>query len=125
LSDNEDRDAVDVGDSVTFNTEITDHNVSSVVEASGDTNLHHLENESAAEARFDSGIARGMLVGGLISAALAGFPSTGVYLFKDFGFEGSVRIGDRATDEVEIVDTLEGEIRRASGLRRKSSSTRK
>jgi 3-hydroxybutyryl-CoA dehydratase len=104
----EDSDAVEIGASVTFSKEITDEDVMSFAEASGDTNPLHLEDDYAAETRFGGRIAHGMLVGGLISAALARFPGTVVYLSQDFEFKGPVRIGDRATAEVEVVDTLDG-----------------
>jgi len=104
----EESDAVDVGDSVTFSKEVSDDDVRSFAEASGDTNPLHLEDDYAAETRFGGRIAHGMLVGGLISAALARFPGTVVYLSQDFEFKGPVRIGDRATADVEVVDTLEG-----------------
>ncbi|WP_136689755.1 MaoC family dehydratase [Halorhabdus amylolytica] len=104
----EDSDAIDVGDSVTFSKEISDEDVNSFAQASGDTNPLHLENDYAEGTRFGGRIAHGMLVGGLISAALARFPGTVVYLSQDFEFKGPVRIGDRATAEVEVVDTLEG-----------------
>lgn len=104
----EDSDAVDVGDSITFSKEISDDDVRGFAEASGDTNPLHLEDDYAAETRFGGRIAHGMLVGGLISAALARFPGTVVYLSQDFEFKGPVRIGDRARAEVEVVDTLEG-----------------
>ena len=104
----EESDAVDVGDSVTFSKDISDDDVTSFAEASGDTNPLHLEDDYAEGTRFGGRIAHGMLVGGLISAALARFPGTVVYLSQDFEFKGPVRIGDRATAEVEVVDTLEG-----------------
>lgn len=104
----EDSDAVDVGDRVTFSKEIADEDVTSFATASGDTNPLHLEDGYAEETRFGGRIAHGMLVGGLISAALARFPGTVVYLSQDFEFKGPVRIGDRATAEVEVVDTLDG-----------------
>ncbi|WP_181687048.1 MaoC family dehydratase [Halorhabdus salina] len=104
----EDSEAVAVGDSVTFSKDITDDDVVRFAEASGDTNPLHLEDDYAAETRFGGRIAHGMLVGGLISAALARFPGTVVYLSQDFEFKGPVRIGDRATAEVEVADTLDG-----------------
>ncbi|WEL18570.1 MULTISPECIES: MaoC family dehydratase [unclassified Halorhabdus] len=104
----ENSDAVGVGDTVTFSKEITDDDVTSFARASGDTNPLHLEDEYAAETRFGGRIAHGMLVGGLISAALARFPGTVVYLSQEFEFKGPVGIGDRATAEVEVVDTLDG-----------------
>ncbi|QGN07905.1 MaoC family dehydratase [Halorhabdus sp. CBA1104] len=104
----EDSDAVAVGDRVTFSKDITDEDVMHFAEASGDTNPLHIEDDYAAETRFGGRIAHGMLVGGLISAALARFPGTVVYLSQDFEFKGPVRIGDRATAAVEVADTLEG-----------------
>ena len=100
--------SIDVGDSITFSKEISDDDVQSFAVASGDTNPLHLEADYAEQTRFGGRIAHGMLVGGLISAALARFPGTVVYLSQDFQFKGPVRIGDRATAEVEVVELLEG-----------------
>jgi acyl dehydratase len=45
-------------------------------------------------------------VGGLISAALARVPGLVVYLSQDLEFHNPVRIGDRLTAEIEIVEDL-------------------
>ncbi|MFW5905697.1 MAG: MaoC family dehydratase [archaeon] len=104
----DDVEEIAVGDSITFSKEISDDDVRSFAVASGDTNPLHLEDEYAEQTRFGGRIAHGMLVGGLISAALARLPGTVVYLSQDFRFKGPVRIGDRATAEVEVLELLDG-----------------
>ncbi|MFB6179412.1 MAG: MaoC family dehydratase [Halorientalis sp.] len=97
-----------VGDRVSFSKTISDDDVQSFAAASGDTNPLHLDDEYAAETRFGGRIAHGTLVSGLISAALARLPGTVVYLSQDMEFLAPVRIGDRVTAEVELVEDLGG-----------------
>jgi acyl dehydratase len=99
-------DAITVGDSVSFSKPIDDADVERFALASGDTNRLHLDDEFAAEARFGGRIAHGTLVSGLISAALARLPGLTIYLSQDMEFRGPVRIGDRVTATVEIIEDL-------------------
>lgn len=105
---------ISVGDSITFEKEISDEDVRRFAVASGDTNPLHLEEEEAAETRFGGRIAHGMLVSGLISAALARLPGIIVYLSQEMQFTGPVRIGDRARAECEIAEALGGDRYRLS-----------
>jgi 3-hydroxybutyryl-CoA dehydratase len=100
------RDALSVGDYVRFSKRLTDADVRSFAEASGDTNRLHLDDEYAAETRFGGRIAHGTLASGLISAALARLPGLVIYLSQDEEFHNPVRIGDRATADCEIVEDL-------------------
>ena len=102
----EGRAALGVGDRVEFSKTITDDDVKQFAAASGDTNPLHLDDEFAAKTRFKGRIAHGTLVGGLISAALARLPGLTIYLSQDLEFHNPVRIGDRVTAEVEIVEDL-------------------
>jgi acyl dehydratase len=101
-----DRAAVTVGDGVRFTKTVTERDVERFAAASGDTNPLHLDEAYAAESRFKGRIAHGTLVGGLISAALARFPGNVIYLSQDLEFLKPVRIGDRITADVEIVEEL-------------------
>ncbi len=95
-----------VGDRVEFTKGISAEDVRQFAAASGDTNPLHLDDEFARETRFRGRIAHGTLVGGLISAALARLPGLTIYLSQDLEFHNPVRIGDRLTAEVEIVEDL-------------------
>lgn len=98
-----------VGDSIQFTKTISQRDIERFAAASGDTNPIHLDDEWAEGTRFNGRIAHGILVSGLISAALARFPGSVVYLSQDLEFRAPVRIGDRVTATVEIVEDLGGD----------------
>jgi acyl dehydratase len=99
-------DQLGVGDRVEFTKTLSDDDVRKFAAASGDTNPLHLDEEFAEGTRFRGRIAHGTLVGGLISAALARLPGLTIYLSQDLEFHNPVRIDDRVTAEVEIVEDL-------------------
>ncbi|WP_332897505.1 MaoC family dehydratase [Haladaptatus sp. CMSO5] len=100
------RDALDIGDKVRFTKTITEADVIEFARASGDTNRLHLDKPYAEKTRFKGRIVHGTLAAGLISAALARLPGLVIYLSQDVEFRNPVRIGDRITAEVEIVEDL-------------------
>ena len=102
----DDRTELGVGDHIRFTKTISEDDVTNFAAASGDTNPLHLDDEYASETRFRGRIAHGTLVGGLISAALARVPGLVVYLSQDLEFHNPVRIGDRLTADIEIVEDL-------------------
>ena len=95
-----------VGDTVRFTKTLSEDDVDRFAAASGDTNPIHLDEEWAGETRFGGRIVHGTLAAGLISAALARLPGSVVYLSQDLEFRAPVRIGDRVTAEVTIVEAL-------------------
>lgn len=97
-----------VGDSIRFSKAITQEDIERFASASGDTNPIHLDDEWADATRFNGRIAHGVLVAGLISAALARLPGSVVYLSQDLEFRAPVRIGDTVTANAEIVEELGG-----------------
>jgi acyl dehydratase len=101
-------DELGVGDAVRFTKTITEQDVERFAAASGDTNPIHLDEAWAEETRFKGRIVHGTLAAGLISAALARLPGGVIYLSQDVEFQAPVRIGDRITGEVEIVEDLGG-----------------
>jgi 3-hydroxybutyryl-CoA dehydratase len=98
-----------VGDSIRFSKTLTDADVVRFATASGDTNPIHLDEEWAEETRFDGRIVHGTLVAGLISAALARLPGDVIYLSQDTEFLGPIRIGERATADIEVAEDLGGD----------------
>jgi acyl dehydratase len=97
-----------VGDSVRFSKRLSEEDVERFATASGDTNPLHLDEEWAEDTRFGGRIVHGTLAAGLISAALARLPGGVVYLSQDLEFRAPVRIDDRVTADVEIVEDLGG-----------------
>ena len=98
-----------VGDVVRFSKTLSEDDVDRFAAASGDTNPIHLDDEWAGETRFQGRIVHGTLAAGLISAALARFPGSVVYLSQDLEFRAPVRLGDRVTAEVTVVEALGGD----------------
>ncbi|EMA35567.1 MaoC domain-containing protein dehydratase [Halobiforma lacisalsi AJ5] len=102
----EEHDELGVGEYVRFTKRISEPDVSAFATASGDTNRLHLEDGFAEGTMFDGRIAHGTLVAGTISAALARFPGTTVYLSQDLEFLAPVEIGDAVTAECELLEDL-------------------
>jgi len=97
-----------VGDRVRFGKTLAEEDVRRFAAASGDTNPVHLDDEWAEQTRFEGRIVHGTLASGLISAALARLPGGVIYLSQDVEFQAPVRIGDRLTADVEVVEDLGG-----------------
>ncbi len=100
---------LDVGDTVRFAKTISQRDVERFAAASGDTNPIHLDEEWAERTRFNGRIVHGILVTGLISAALARLPGGIVYLSQDLEFRAPVRIDDYVTATIEVIEDLGGE----------------
>lgn len=85
---------------------ITDYDVKMFSEISTDRNPVHLDEEYAQKTVFKKRIAHGVLVSGLISAALAGqLPGPGcVYLGQELKFNAPVYLDDTITARVEITE---------------------
>jgi acyl dehydratase/YHS domain-containing protein len=97
------------GDSVSFTRDLTDEDLRKFVEATGDTNALHLNEEFARRTRFGRRIVHGTLVSGLISAALACFPGLTIYLSQQIEFKRPVDIGETLTATCTIVEELEND----------------
>lgn len=96
-------DRLDVGDYVEFTETITDDDIRAFARASGETDPPAGADE---EVRFDTTVAHGVLVSGLISAALTHLPGEIVYLTQDLEFRAPISSDDRLTATVEIVEAL-------------------
>ncbi|WP_193571762.1 MaoC family dehydratase [Haloarcula sp. JP-L23] len=95
-----------VGDHVEFTKTITDEDIKAFAAASGDTNPLHLDEAYAETTRFRGRLAHGVLVGSLISAALARLPGLVVYLSQDFEFHAPVYPNTRLTATIDLVEAL-------------------
>lgn len=99
-------DGIDVGDHVTFAKTVSESDVRTFAEASGDTNRLHLDEAFAAATRFGRRIVHGTLVAGLISAALARLPGLTIYLSQEVSYRGPVDVGERVTARCDVVERL-------------------
>lgn len=101
-----DEGTIDVGDTSKFTKTISDDDVESFAEITGDTNRVHLDQSYAERTRFGGRIVHGALVVGLVSAALARLPGSIIYLSQDVRYLAPVDIGDRATASCEVVEHI-------------------
>lgn len=98
--------SIEVGDTSQFTKTLSEEDVETFAEVSGDTNRLHLDEEYAKGTRFDQQIAHGTLVSGTISAALARLPGLVIYLSQDLTFLGPVPIGAAVTAKCEVVEQV-------------------
>ena len=88
----------------------TEDDVEQFAFLSGDDNPLHTDAEYAEGTRFGEPIVHGALVNSLISAALAQYPGTVIYLGQDVSFESPVYPGTELTARAKM-DTKQGAIR--------------
>jgi acyl dehydratase len=76
---------------------------------SGDMNPIHLDSEAASKSIFGKPVVHGMLLNGLISAAIGmDLPGEGaIYLGQDSSFKSPVFYGDEVTVELEVLELRE------------------
>lgn len=104
-----------VGMEAHFAKMISDADISSFAEVSGDTNPMHLDDAYASKTRFGGRIAHGMLSASLISAVIGTqLPGPGaIYMSQSLRFRAPVKPGDRATARVTVA-TIDPVKRRAT-----------
>ena len=96
---------IKVGDKATFSRTVSEADVVSFAEITGDSNPLHLDEAYAAKTRFKGRIAHGMLSASFISAALGtklAPNATVVYLSQQLRFQRPVKIGDTVTATCEV-----------------------
>ncbi|MCD6599827.1 MAG: MaoC family dehydratase [Dehalococcoidia bacterium] len=98
---------IEVGTKKVASRIITQQDVETFAQISGDCNPLHLEKDFADRTIFKGRIVHGMLVAGLISAALSKFDGVVVYLSQSLNFLKPVRAGDRIEATVEVVEKIE------------------
>ena len=98
-----------VGDTASIEKIITDSDVRTFADISGDKNPIHLDDSYAASTRFKKRIAHGILTGSLISAVLGmHLPGPGsIYLSQILKFRAPVFIGDAIRAVVKVTDIRE------------------
>ena len=93
-----------IGDTAAMSKIVSDDDVRTFAEVSGDRNPVHLDDEFAAGTSFKKRIAHGMLSGALISAVLGTLmPGVGtIYLSQTLKFKAPVYIGEEITARLEV-----------------------
>ena len=100
---------LEVGEKVSMCKTITESDVKTFAEISGDTNPLHLDKEFASSSIFGERVAHGMLTAGLISAVIGTqLPGVGtIYMSQSLRFTAPVKFGDTIEAEVEVKEKLE------------------
>jgi len=95
---------ISVGQSAEFAKVVSEADIQSFAEISGDHNPVHLDEAFARATPFQGRIAHGLLSAAFISAVFGmNLPGPGcVYVAQSLRFKGPVRIGDRVTARVEV-----------------------
>jgi len=96
---------IEVGTKAYHTKTITEADVLSFADVSGDFNPVHMSEEFARKTSFGGRIVHGVLILGLISAAIAKLPGLAVYMSQTATFLKPVRIGDSITATAEVIDT--------------------
>jgi 3-hydroxybutyryl-CoA dehydratase len=93
-----------VGEKAEMTKEVTENDIISMAEITGDFNPIHIDEDFANKTRFKGCIAHGVLSSGLISAVLGmHLPGPGaIYLGQTLNYLNPVRAGDTLRAEVEV-----------------------
>ncbi len=99
---------LDVGMSAARSKVVTEADVLSFAEVSGDFNPVHIDEQYAAKTPFKQRIAHGILSASVISAVFGmQLPGPGaIYVMQTLNFRAPVRIGDRIEAEVVVRDLI-------------------
>lgn len=97
------------GLSASFEKVVTEQDVQTFAQVTGDTNPVHLDADYAATTSFEKPIAHGMLTAGFISAAIGTkLPGPGcIYLEQSLKFRAPVFIGATVTTTVAVKELNE------------------
>ncbi|UCD42936.1 MAG: MaoC family dehydratase [Chloroflexota bacterium] len=93
-----------VGEKAEMTKEVTENDITSMAEITGDFNPIHIDEDFANKTRFKGCIAHGVLSNGLISAVLGmHLPGPGaIYLGQTLKYLNPVKAGDTLRAEVEV-----------------------
>ena len=100
-------DQLKVGDVATMTKTITESDVMLWVGICGDMNPVHIDRVYSKTTRFKDIVVPGLLVAGLISAAVTKVAFGNVYAMQNLKFVKPVYIGDTVTASAKIVEKLE------------------
>ncbi len=101
---------LEVGMSDSFAKPITEQDVETFAEISGDNNPVHLDAEYAATTMFKERIAHGILTASLLSAVLGTkLPGPGcIYLSQTLKFKAPVKLGEEVVATATVKELIEG-----------------
>ena len=99
---------IQVGQAAEYSKRVSDADIRSFAEITGDFNPVHLDDDAAAKSRFGGRIAHGMLSAGFVSAAIAmKLPGPGsIYLAQEMRFTAPVRIDDVIKVTLTVTELL-------------------
>jgi 3-hydroxybutyryl-CoA dehydratase len=99
---------LEIGLESSFAKTISEADIIAFAEVSGDRNPVHLDEEYAAQTKFKTRIAHGMLTAGLLSAVCGmQLPGPGaIYVSQTLNFRGPVKIGDRVVAAVKVAELI-------------------
>ncbi len=99
---------LEVGMEATFSRAVSEKDIASFAEVTGDKNPVHLDAEYAAKTMFKAPIAHGMLTAGYISAVFGmELPGPGaIYVSQTLNFRAPVRIGDQVIAKVKVAELI-------------------
>ncbi|MBY0540222.1 MAG: MaoC family dehydratase [Campylobacterales bacterium] len=97
---------IEVGMTASYSQTITDSDIKTFSELSGDRNPVHLDELYAAESRYKKRIAHGLMTASYFSALFGTkIPGEGcVYVSQTLNFKRPVYIGDTVIATVEVID---------------------
>jgi 3-hydroxybutyryl-CoA dehydratase len=100
--------ALKVGDTAEFSKTVTETDIEFIAKVTGDFNPVHLDQTYAEKTPFKGRIAHGILSVGFISNVLGNLlPGHGtIYLSQEVRFLLPVRIGDKITARVEVMELM-------------------
>lgn len=97
---------IKLGDTATYSKTITEQDVKTFAEVTGDVNPVHVDEDFARKSLFKERIAHGFLTGSLISTILGTIlpgPNT-IYLRQEMNFKAPVKFGETITAEVKVIE---------------------
>ena len=102
-------DHIEIGEKASIRKTITESDVYTFAQLSGDTNPLHLDEDYASGSLFKERVAHGMLTAVLIPAVLGTrLPGAGtINLSQSLRFTAPVKFGDTIEVEVEVTEKLE------------------
>jgi 3-hydroxybutyryl-CoA dehydratase len=99
---------IQVGERASASRTITEADVNTFAELSGDYNPIHVHEEFAQRTRWGGRIAHGMLVAGLVTQTLSELGGDGaVHTTQEVAFRAPVRIGDTVTVTSEVTGKVQ------------------
>ena len=95
-----------LGMEASFAKTVTEADIATFAEVTGDKNPVHLDEAYAAKTIFKTRIAHGMLTAGYLSAVFGmELPGPGaIYVTQTLNFRGPVKIGDRVIAKVRVAE---------------------